>query len=273
MKELLSLDEVSLRDRGATLTLTVLEGQTIALMGPSCSGKTWLLRTISGQERPGQGRVQLHGLTTMATNEGVPKRSKIQSLVRGSMENEEESATDILYNFGLWESRSLTFGDLTPSSAAAVELLLALQSEADIVLIDGHLDRLDPWALAAARRRIRSETALGRSFIIATHRPDLVAAADGLIVLRDGEVRFAGSPTELLRMGSPQMLLVETDQQSGVRALVAPFEVTVKETESGLHLEARDGQALAARLLTEGYGDIKFVVLRETTLGEALQSL
>jgi hypothetical protein len=59
----------------------------------------------------------------------------------------------------------------------------------------------------------------------------------------------------------------------GVRALVAPFEVSVRDTDDGVVMQASEGQQLAAKLLLEGYGDVKLVVLRSPTLEEALLSL
>ncbi|MEQ1934632.1 MAG: hypothetical protein ABL962_12280, partial [Fimbriimonadaceae bacterium] len=66
---------------------------------------------------------------------------------------------------------------------------------------------------------------------------------------------------------------VETQNQSGVRALIAPFEISISETENGVILKAAEGQQLAARLLSEGYGDIKMVILKEPTVESALDEL
>ena len=41
------------------ITLTVSEGEFLALMGPSGSGKTTLLNLIAGIDRPDQGTIQV----------------------------------------------------------------------------------------------------------------------------------------------------------------------------------------------------------------------
>ena len=270
MSEVLGLEHVALGSGGPTLTLSVRSGQAIAILGPAASGKSRLIRVLAGQERPGQGRVHLRGRVSVASDEGLGRRAKVQSLVRSGSVQE---STEVLMATGLLDVRATPFGDLTPSRAAACELLATLLSDSELALFDSQLDRLDPWVLATVEERMRAQRAHGRAFVFATNRPDLAARADGVVVLRDGQVRFAGSVEELLRSGPPHTVQVETEDQLGVRALVEPFEVSVRTEGDSLRLEAREGQALAARLLLEGYGDVRFVVVRPPTIEEALRRL
>jgi ABC-type multidrug transport system ATPase subunit len=182
-------------------------------------------------------------------------------------------AAEILLAMQLWEARNTLIADLSPSQTAACELIEPLSSGSDLVLIDGQLDRLDPWTLRSTLDLIGKLRSTGTAFVIATNRPDLMSAFDALIVLKGGQVRFAGTVDDLLRMGPRHTLHVATENRPGVQALIAPFEVSVKQSAEGVILEAAEGQALAARLLLEGYGDVKFVVVRPPTVEEALLSL
>ncbi|MGV3616265.1 MAG: ATP-binding cassette domain-containing protein [Fimbriimonas sp.] len=270
MSEVLGLEHLALGADGPTLTLSVRTGQAIAILGPSGAGKSRLLRILAGEERPGQGKVHLRGRVAVASDAGLSRRTRVHALGRGG---EVQDTTNVLLATGLFDVRNLTYGELSPSRAAACELVGPLLADADLVLLDGQLDRVDPWALASIEERMRSQRAAGRSFVFTTHRPDLAARADGVVVLRGGQVRFAGSVEELVRSGPPHTLHVETEDQAGVRALVEPFEVSIRPEGNGLRLEAREGQALAARLLLEGYGDVRFVVMRPPTVEEALRRL
>jgi ABC-type lipoprotein export system ATPase subunit len=51
------------------ISLSVPEGQGIAILGPSGSGKTTLLNILSGLDRPTQGRVKLAGVAIDSLNE------------------------------------------------------------------------------------------------------------------------------------------------------------------------------------------------------------
>lgn len=270
MREVLGLEHLALRPEGPTLTLSVRTGQSIAILGPSGAGKTRLLRMIAGEDRPGQGRVHVRGELIAAWEGAIGRRTKVQSLVRPYP---FQAATDVLMATGLLEVRSEPYGDLSTARAAACELVEPLLADADLVLLDGQLDRLDPWTLATVEERMRAQRVAGRSFLFTTNRPDLVARADGVVVLRDAQVRFAGSLEELMRSGPPHTIQVETEDQAGVRALVEPFEVSVRREGDTIRMEAREGQALAARLLLEGYGDIRFVVSRPPTVEEAIRGL
>jgi ABC-type multidrug transport system ATPase subunit len=181
--------------------------------------------------------------------------------------------TEALVATGLWDDRRTALAELTDGQRVAAALLPALASSAPIVAFDGLLDELDPWTLDRVLGLLRQRQGEGSSWIVATNRPDIAAATDLVVALRDSEVRFAGTPRELIRAVLPSRLEVATDNMPGVRAIARPFEVQVEQAEGVLRFEAAEGQTLAARLLVEGYGDVRFMVLREPTFAEALLAL
>lgn len=273
MREVLGLEHLALRPSGPTLSLRISAGQSVAVMGPANSGKSKLIRILAQAERPGQGTLHVRGRLAIASDEGCSRRAKVVNAARLGGDVSLERATEALIALHLYDHRTSTVGDLTGSQYAALELVPALTREADVVLIDGQLDQLDPWALKDALAYIANLRRAGRAFVIVTHRPELAAVQDAVIVLKDQSVRFAGTPDELLRVGGTHTVSVETENQSGVRALVAPFEVSVMPTPDGVRLQAKEGQEVAARLLLEGYGDVKFVTVQSPSLEDALMSL
>jgi ABC-type multidrug transport system ATPase subunit len=272
MSELLGLEHLSLRSDGPTLTLSVGLGHSLAIAGPAASGKSRLLGVLAGRERPAQGTIKLHGRAVVAGESPLPRRAKVQSYAR-KIASSVNQATEILTATRLWDVRHLSVGDLTPSQLAACDLLEPLLVDEALVAIDGQLDQLDPWALRSVLDLMRLQMGHGRTFAVVTHRPDLIQELETLIVLRDQQVRFAGSVADLLRGGPPHEIEVATENQPAVRALVSPFQVRVSPTDQGLRLEAPEGQEIAARLLLQGYGDIKYVVVRRPTIEEALRAL
>jgi hypothetical protein len=111
------------------------------------------------------------------------------------------------------------------------------------------------------------------SLIAATNRLELGSEFDALVVLSGGSIRFAGSPAELVRKTESHEFTVSAKDHSGVRALVSPFSVSVQQVGEDLCIRAAEGQELAARLLLEGYGNVRHVVYRTPTIAEALLNL
>ena len=250
------------------------KGQSLALVGPAGGGKTLLLRTLAGFERPAQGSVHLRGRAVVAGEAPFPRRAKVQSLARrAGNASLVESATEAFLATRLWDVRQSLVSELSPSQIAACELVEPLISDAEIVLIDGQLDAIDTWTLHSVMQLMRHQMSAGRTFVVATHRPDLIREFEDLVVVEDRQIRFAGSVEDLLRSGPPHTIEVATEDAAGVRALVAPFQVRILPIEGGIRLEAPEGQEIAARLLLDGYGDIKFVVIRPPTIEEALRAL
>lgn len=273
MSEILGLEHLALRGDGPTLTLSVRAGQSLTIVGPSGAGKSRLIRTLAGIEKPEQGTVQLRGRAVLAGATPLPRRAKVQSLARRSTADSAQRATEVLTATNLWDVRHLSVGELSPGQVAALEIVEPLVSEAEVAFFDGQLDLLDPWTLARTLEQIAEQAKAGRTFVVATNRPDVVSRFEALVVLREETVRFAGLVQDLLRSGPPHVIEVSTENAPGVRALVAPFEVRVQSEPNGLRLEAPEGQELAARLLLEGYGDVKFLTVRPPTIDEALRSL
>jgi len=274
MTEVLSLEHLAIASTGPTLSLSVPAGQLLGIFGQAASGKTHFLQVIAGVEKPSQGSVRIHARIAAASSDGLSRRTKVQALVpRGDLTPKGIRISDLLYLLRLGEVRHRAISDLSPGQYAACELFAPLTSDADLVLIDGQLDQLDPWTLREVLKVMHRMQALGTTFVVATNRSDLLAHFDAVIVLREMQVRFAGSIEDLRRLGPTQTVQVSTERQQGVRALASPFQVSVTKTDDGFCFATPEGQELSAKLLLEGYGDVQFVVTRPSSLEEALLSL
>lgn len=273
MSELVALDGLGLLPQGPTLTLGLSPGQSMCIVGPAASGKTRLLRCIQGKERPAQGLASVVDRWTEASREGFGRRATPQTLARKWAEKRAGDASSALSATNLWEARAVPLDELSEAQLAACQLLRPLAASDRVMFIDGQLDLVDAWTRTSFLSGLKHKLLQGGVAVVVTNRLELAAEFDVVVVMRDCRPLFAGSVEELLRECGESEMFVETRAQPGVRALIEPFEISVKSTAEGLQLKATEGQAIAARLLAEGFGDVRMVVVRQPTIEEAVRRI
>lgn len=215
------------------LDLEVAAGRSVAVVGPSGVGKTTLLLTLAGFLPPRAGELLLDGvplhrvdpavrvarLALTTEDAHVFETTVLENLrvARGDAAPQEAEAALRRAGLGDWLS-GLPDGVETPlgSDARSVSggerrrLLLArsLLSPAPLLLVDEPAEHLDP---ATADRLVddlltapRTTAAVGtdgattRGVLVVTHRLAPLAAADEVLVLRDGTVDARGTHAHLI---------------------------------------------------------------------------
>ena len=184
--EILVLDDVS---------LTLADGEIVALLGPSGSGKSTLLRAIAGIVVPDSGIVRINDVDVTETptnrrgvgmvfqdNQLFPHRSTIDNVAFGlkmagvGSDERNERSSRWLERVGLdgFEDRRVT--DLSGGEAKRVALARTLAAEPSIVLLDEPLTGLDRELhdrLARELAEILSTAAI--TTLLVTHDPDEAA--------------------------------------------------------------------------------------------------
>lgn len=273
MTEIVQLTDFSLGPQGPTASIGLAPGQSLAVVGPAASGKTRLLKCLVGEEKAAQGRVHAISRPAVASREGFSKRSTPQSIVRNAAAGTKgKFLGQALIACGLWDLRQRHLEQLSSSQIAACELLSCLGLDSRLLVIDGQLDRLDPWTLSSVLDELRARLTAGAAVVAVTNRPELLIQFDCAIVLDRSGILFAGSVSDLLASGNTSVE-VESRLQPGTRALAEPLTVDVEERSSAGVFSPRDGQAAVASLLLEGYGDVRYVVLRQPSPLQALMRL
>lgn len=210
--------------------LDVARGSVTAVMGPSGTGKTTLLRHITGQLRPDAGSVHVDGadVTTLSRNALFALRERIGYLFQGTalltdldvFENvafplrqhlklPEEIVRNIvltkLQAVGLRGAARLHPDELSGGMARRVALARAIVRDPMLILYDEPFVGLDPIALNQVLKLIRTlNDTLGITSIIVAHEFAAVRrVADWVVLLAAGRVAAAGAPDELAADGSP----------------------------------------------------------------------
>lgn len=197
------------------IDLVIPSGGITALVGPNAAGKSTLIKTWVGFERPTQGSVRVAGIDPSSERAAaldhigyVPQSPALYDGL--SVEDHLDMAMMLRPGFDrvatrarldqLDIPRSANARNLSGGQQAQVVLALALGTRADILLLDEPLASLDPLArrefLHVLTDVVRTDgaTALLSSHIVT----DVEQACDRLIVLGVGRVLLQASVAEVL---------------------------------------------------------------------------
>lgn len=204
--------------------IAIRRGEVTAIMGPSGTGKTTLLRLIAGQLRPDRGSISFAGEPvhrlrraalfrlrrrmgmlfqsgalftdfTCYDNVAFPLREHTElseSLIRRLVLMKLEAV-------GLRGARDLYPAELSGGMARRVALARAIALDPDVVMYDEPFSGQDPISMGALVQLIRLlNDALGLTSVVVSHDvAETAAIADRIYVLSEGEVVEAGTPAQL----------------------------------------------------------------------------
>jgi phospholipid/cholesterol/gamma-HCH transport system ATP-binding protein len=212
------------------IDLDVPRGNITAIMGPSGTGKTTLLRHITGQLPPDSGEIRVDGrnVPTLSRGELFDLREKIGFLFQNSalltdfsvfenvafpLRQHMDLPEDLLRNIvltklqavGLRGAAELMPAELSGGMARRVALARAIVRDPMLILYDEPFVGLDPIALNQVLRLIRTlNDTLGITSILVAHEFAAVSrVVDQVYLIASGKVAAQGSPAELARGDSP----------------------------------------------------------------------
>ncbi len=185
-------------------------GSVTAVVGPSGSGKSSLLRIMAGLDRPTAGRVQVGGvdLTGMSPSRLRKMRRRLMGYVfQRPSENlipyltvtehlqvaaefrnrwKPKDGGELLELLGLGKRRNHLPQQLSGGEQQRVAFAQAVVGGPSIVVADEPTAELDTHSGEALLETIAALTQTGISFIVSTHDPAMVAAADRTMLIRHG---------------------------------------------------------------------------------------
>jgi zinc transport system ATP-binding protein len=222
----LELDAVSFAYRGGPpaledASLTVEQGEFVAIAGPNGGGKTTLLRLALGLERPARGAVRLFGLppgsraaprvayvaqrAQLASGTPVTVREVVETgrlAVRGALgplrHADRDAVTRAIDRVGLAERGDWPLRRLSGGMQQRSFIARALAAEPALLALDEPTTGVDATAqesLARLLSELRDE--LGVTILYVSHEFGAVEHVVSRLVLVRGRIVFDGDPAAL----------------------------------------------------------------------------
>jgi ATP-binding cassette subfamily C protein CydCD len=205
--------------RGARLaptTLTLEPGRLVAVTGPSGAGKSTLLDVLRGALAPTAGRVALGGAAiedlALADRAAAVRWctqhphaigatvAESAALGHGSGPEVDAAVRAALEQVGIGDLAAAPPGAISGGERRRLAVARALTGvhlgTARFVLLDEPTAQLDPEAAQRVTASLRWAASQGAGILVATHDPDLAAAADERQPLREAATGQESAPLE-----------------------------------------------------------------------------
>jgi ABC-2 type transport system ATP-binding protein len=217
----LELDAIDLsygkRTVVSAASLSLRQGQWIALVGPNASGKTTLLRCAAGRLPPARGTVRIAGQPlysaaepgsalpgyATAPEELPPFLSVRQSLEiyasANGIEAVPEHSMALCRDLGLGACEHELIRHLSLGTRQKLAVVLALLTGPALLLLDEVFNGLDVRSALTLKRHLRERVERqGMSILLATHALDVVMDyCDGLVLMDAGRLVRSWEAAEL----------------------------------------------------------------------------
>lgn len=200
-------EEETLALRG--VSLSVMPGEFVAVVGPSGSGKSTLLACLAGLDDPNGGSVLVEG--HRMSHQPEPIRARLRACRIGVLtqsgnlfdhltveanlavaqglggKSSSEARMGLLRSVGLAERAGALPSRLSGGEATRAGLAVALANEPAVVLADEPTGELDIATEATVLRLLRGAADRGVAVLVASHSPAVASAADRVTQLVDGQ--------------------------------------------------------------------------------------
>jgi branched-chain amino acid transport system ATP-binding protein len=203
------------------LSLTVREGETLALIGPNGAGKTTSFHLITGFHRPDTGsvcafgrelaglrphQICAHGLArTFQVARPFGNMTVLANVMTGAFlrDKRPEAARDKAYEaidfVGLTAKAANPAHDLTTIDQRRLEMARALATQPRLLLLDEVMAGLNPAEIDQAVALVGKLAARGLTIVIVEHvMRAIMAVARHIVVLDHGQKIAEGNPREVV---------------------------------------------------------------------------
>ncbi len=211
--------------------LVIKPGEKVAVMGPVGAGKTTLLRLLSGMYKPQAGRIKLDGVDISHISKPVlaeqigylQQEGRLfagtlrENIVLGLDDPGDQVILDVSKRTGFFQAviNAHPLGLMQPifegglglsgGQRQLANLTRVFLRQPKIWLLDeptASLDKqLEIWVLQALRQTLKAQDTL----VVVTHKPDLLALVDRIVVVANHQIVMDGPRDDVLKnLQAPQ---------------------------------------------------------------------
>jgi ABC-type uncharacterized transport system ATPase subunit len=250
----------------ANISMTVGEGEIVALLGENGSGKTTLVETVFGLVRPDSGEVLIKGeilasgdtVGAMLRGVGmvhqhfhqVPVMSVAENVIlgdeptRGLLLSRRRAHTEVLAlskKYNLDVDPEAIVEDLSIGMRQRVEILKALRRDVRLLILDEPTAVLTPQETHELLEVMRALANSGVGVLFITHKlREVMEVADRVVVLRNGRVAGTTRPSQTDEEGLATMMVGRSVVLRVDRGPAHPTEIML----SIIGLKVRDDREL-----------------------------
>jgi putative ABC transport system ATP-binding protein len=196
------------------LSLTIAEGEFVAIVGRSGSGKTTLLNLIAGIDRPTSGTVRVAGAELGLLSESelagwrgenvglvfqffqlLPTLTVIENVMlpmdfakKIPVGERRNRARQLLERVGIVDQADKVPATLSGGQQQRAAIARALANDPSLLLADEPTGNLDSATAGAVLELFADLNADGQTIVVVTHERDIRAIVGREVTLRDGRV-------------------------------------------------------------------------------------
>ena len=207
------------------VSLTVGEGEVLALLGENGAGKSTIMKILYGLYGLDEGEIFIRGQQVQIKNPAdamargiamiqqhfslVPTHTAAENIILGSvhgyisLKDHNKKLEKIAKEYGFDVPMDRPVGELAVGQQQKVEILKALYINAGVLIMDEPTAVLTPQESEHLMQFIKDFTAKGNSVVFITHKmKEVMEVADRIVVMRNGvvvdEVRRADTDEQQL---------------------------------------------------------------------------
>ena len=243
---------------------TIAGGTIGALVGPSGSGKSTLLRILGGIDAADAGEVRVEGIDVRSLRGRSLRRYRrdvaafvaqraAANLVPHLSLREQLGAggRDLADTLGLEARLDARADELSGGEQARAAIAVALSRGTAVVLLDEPTAELDRTSAALVAVVLREAAGAGRTVVVATHDPGLVALAQTTLELTAPLLPLSNEEREARRFGAEVIRIDSLTKRYDGTIAVNDATLAVRQGELAVLL-GRSGSGKSTLLMVAG---------------------